>query len=420
MPSPRGCPQTPLPLRALALLGLALLAACRSADHAMYNLREVVHSDGRAKRTGRPMSGLEYEFRQSLEGLRVSFAGLGGDGGDGPAPAIKDPLGDSVEALLELQHLSGEDVLESGQMVEAFTWMSEPGVRYLMARERAVLALGEAGARLGVDGPETRAAESEAASVEEVAAALRGVVGQLQVQVAAARAGASIEDAVQAAAEPIPETLSLFDDPPPATTEAVELAPAAAPQVAPEPQSLSEACEAVRALDLDRYGARRALSLLNALLRLPNLNEEERATLSDLSWELQRTCVGLALFGALNDPHHIVAAAGIEASVVSSGNSRPDVLRAGLQPVHPVVLERSLRMVRQYGLPDFERELDLAEEEVLRESFLFRLVNLTRHSDLRASVAACRALGAVSGAPFESLRFEDWVRWWRERPEAGS
>ena len=283
-------------------------------------------------------------------------------------------------------------------------------MRYVLARERATLGLGQIGKRLGVPGPQDPPPGQVPASIPEVATALRGLLGALDYELGA---GMDVDRALQEAEEPLPLEQARLDDGALADRGSADLVAASAPA------DLSAACAEVLALDLDRYGARRTLALLNALLALPGLPQSDQVALEELSWEVQRLCVGLALSGALRDPHPTVAAAAVEASVIASDNMRADVLRAGLMPVHPTVLLRSLELVRDHGIPGLGGDFSEEERAESDEEILVRLLSLTRHPDNRASAAACRALGAVSDAGFQSLQFEDWVRWWRERPELG-
>ena len=168
-PSSRGRRAPGAGLAALALA--ALLGGCRSADAALYNLRQVHDPDGTISRTGAPMAAFQYELRRALGGLRLNLGQAFGDVSADPEKAgaelIDDPLEESLDALLDLADCDSEDPRVGGLQVEAYAWLSEPRQPYVLSRERAVLELGAAGARLGVDGSGALGAEDEATPAAE-------------------------------------------------------------------------------------------------------------------------------------------------------------------------------------------------------------------------------------------------------------
>jgi hypothetical protein len=78
---------------------------------------------------------------------------------------------------------------------------------------------------------------------------------------------------------------------------------------------------------------------------------------------------------------------------------------------------RLLDLIRDHGLPR-SADLDAERASVLRHEQLGLLMTIAvrvSEFDEHVRAAAMRALGAVSGSGFQSLRFEDWTAWWQSQ-----
>lgn len=371
-------PSQPLRRCASALFwaGLLLSPACNLPRAKLANLREAHQPDGQLSYRGRVQNDMEFALSAALSNSSVKIQGLEGlNAEDAP---IADPCGVDLENLNDLADADSSDIYNSGVQVEAFGWLG-PDDQYLLGRERAVIELGRAARRLGLEGP--LIAPEGAATPEELsgvlAALARGGLGSLPREV----------EADLTAGEPQPER-SL---------------------------DLSSAIEAIRGLTLDRAGALRVLAVCDVLfLRSDALRKgstPEAEALRHLALEVQSTIVALALGEALDDPAPLVRAAAYEALGSLPGGAPPGLLQLAATDSEPEVASRGLLVVAHRGLP-LER-LPEDEREAARGLWIDFLVGQCQVPDGRVSFAACQALTRVVPDGPEGLRPEVWTAWWR-------
>ena len=365
-------------------------AGCRVADARVANLREVHHPDGRPKRVGVVRNDLQYLLGTALGRLNVRAEQLR----VGKEKEIEDPLGVCFQNVLGLADCDRDETRVLLLQAEMFGWLAVQDT-YALTRERCLLELADVGRRLGVREPAplrpVDGAEGELpppAGPEEIAAVLSGLVR---------------------AARPLLGATAAADDP---------FAEVAAPDAAAEGEALSRACAAARDLPLDLDGARR---LLDALIGLSGGDALERPALEPLRRlrdDVARRIVANAFAGGLDDPEPRVRAAALAGLVRLAGGVGATVLERGLHDPDPLVVRRTARLVRRFGLPPAggagSGEPAAAEAAARdEERWLRLLVERAQSLDGPVSVAACRALAAVTGRP-ESLRPETWLTWWED------
>ncbi len=388
--------------RAALLASLPLLVlGCTSVDSTLYNLRQVHDADGDVRRIGAPVGAFEYQLRRLVGDLNVNITFVEDLSDELEQEAIEDPLEKCLDALLDLADFDSDMPRIAGIQVETYTWLAVED-EYVLGRERSVLELGRAGRRLAIDGPRPLPEDAVPATPGEVGAAVLEIVRTTRRTVDAAR-----EDDILAGAE--------------AALEA-DVASAAG-----QARDLAEACERTAALTLDREGARRVLSVCNALMEL-GLGGAAGGAIHELSLEMQRRCVRQALAAALGDPHAAVRAAAVEASVVASRNRAPRIVRLAFLDPTEVVFLRAVDMIAEHGLPAPEPDADeLSASQLARfeRDWIELLVDATVYPTSRfapdahtrrVAMRASLALGRVSGAGFYSLRGEDWQAWARSLP----
>lgn len=375
-------------LRTLASIGAAamlLLPSCQMAATNVHNLEELHWSDGRHKRTGHIWNDYEYAVRVGIRGLLKGF----GSAATTDAPEeIDDPLEVCVENLGELVEFSDDDPWTAARQIELCARIAVEDPWHL-SREIAVRELGRHGERLTLRGhpPEVRA--GPAADVDAVRDALQRLI-QASGPVLRNEADATGEFAL--------------------------------------------ACDALRALELDRDGAVRLLRSVAVLERARPANDQRLAPLRELGLDLQRTCVTLALESALRDepPREVggsnpgwnnprVRAAAIEACVEAWGDSMLARLLLDFSPRERDA-QRTLaflRQIRRRGLPPPPPELspeDRAKAGELWTEAVYRIA--TEHPEGEVRLAAMAALGKLSGREPYSVREEDWQAWWLARASA--
>jgi len=361
--------------RALGLLLAAFLVpACRVPDAKVWNLRQLHEFDGTPARRG----NVKSDFRYVVDRLLTSSGLTSAEALQGGESSIEDPWGRCLANLNGLAHC-GTDERTLFLQAEMFGWLAVDDP-YPLSRERAAAGLGAVGEALGIGSPAPFDPDQEPARPADVGAALTELLRAVQ------------------------PALDGGDDP--------ALQPA-----------LAAACAAAGALPYDRDGARRMLSATTSLLdRAPagaggadrrgdGGGGEGWAALAALRRQLAAATVRYALASTLSDPDERVRAAGVEAVSRVQGHDDARLLLAALADKSPLVLERAVRLLRRHGFP---APAGAAPEDLarLRETFLAQLVRCARHRDGPVSVAACRALGDLSGSGVRSLRPEVWSRWW--------
>ncbi len=356
-------PMTRAPsLRRTALCGLVLgllpgsFAACRLADAKIWNLREVHRPDGRTKYVGRLHSDVEHVLRNMFEFTNFR--------GGAPAEAekkVEDPLGECLDNLIELADCGRDDARILFAMVEVVSWLAKD-CEYPLSRERCALELASLGERLGLAGPIE--APAEAAGVEPVSTA--------------------IEDLTRGVVDALASDAS-------------------------RPGGLKQACEGVRALALDREGARRLLSVANLLLDRVGAAVPAVRDLVLLRAELGRRCAGLALADVLVDPRPRVRAAALRTALALEPRAAAKRLEAGLDDEGLEVKLVAVRSLGRLGVPESEGADGRDEAH-----WVEKLIELLRGSfDEELSVALCRTLARWTGRP-ENLHPEAWVEWWED------
>jgi len=310
-------------------------------------------------------------------------------GGRGPyknppaEKAVKNPPKRCLGALL---HLDAGDVspsLEAAQVRQcAFVAMR---CRYYLSRERAVLELGAAAVRLGLDEPV--APPEEPTDAGELTEAVRGLI-----------------------------------------EVATRLRTKGAPLDATDGADLEAACALVLEQPLDLEAGRRVLKAIELFDLPPRSPDDPFAALYDLSEDVQRQLVVQGLSAGRRDRHPRVRAAGLRANHQAYGDAFLlfELLRleSALDkntelPFEGEALVELLRLVVEHGLPQAE-EVNAFQQQELRMRMLFTLVRVAMsfsafENPVRSM--AMRALGAASGAGFESQLFEDWTAWWTEYGE---
>ena len=350
-------------------LGLVALAGCHVVESQVWNLDQLHASEGRHLYHGALQNDLEYFLRHELA---LVLGDTTRDWLAKEAPdRIEDPSLECLANLIELAEYDPTDPRVSGRQVEWFSRLAA-GDPARLSRERSTLELGRLGARLGTGLPEALDPAIRASGPEDVSRA--------QAALVRAWRGGRGEDGA----------------PPP---------------------DLAGAAAAVRTLPLDLDGSRRMLRVATELLRSQGLGTEKGDVLAALVLDLERTCVRRALASALLDPEAVVRAAAVEAAVDCAG---PEVLGPVLAQLgrerSTEVLLRVLALVAEHGLPAPPAELAPEAAAQWPERMLGTIYGmLVQRSESVIRVAAMQTLGRVSGAGFESLREEDWQRWWLAR-----
>jgi hypothetical protein len=354
----------------LGLLGPLALGACRLPEAHVYNLREVREPDGSARRVGAPMKVAEYVVRNSV--LLAMSGGELASAAQKEADVVEDPDAIALDNLIQLGRCDRSDPWVLGLQVEMATWLAvDDG--YRLARERAVIALGELGRALGVAVPLQLEPGDVPATPDDLVGPLGDLVRHVRVY-------------LQLGTPPGPE--------------------------------LAEACAELREQVLDRDGARRVMAAANALLEQGGRDAPALAPLAELFRFSAARAVGLALGEALRDRDPVVRAAAFEASLVASDDELAGLRIQGLQDPAEEVLVAVLAGIRDRGLK-VPAGLGPEDVESMRLAFTDQMIALTR--DLRGTVSctACAALARVTDSGLTTYRWEEWNRWW-EREVAAS
>jgi len=356
------------PLAAL----LAACPACHSVDAKVHNLGELHNDDGKVSYKAALMGDSEYVMRRAFS-ASAPF-GIEFDFQNKDPELIEDPSEACLQELLALERYSPSHSRYLALRTEMYAWLAT-GDPYVLARERCVLELAEIGQRLQLDAPMENPAESEQPSVEELTQRITDLI-----QTAAPLVGAGER-----------------------TTEL----------------TLAEACDAISALKLGIPAGRRVLRTSAVLLSSSKSGAREFDPLRQLVFDVARRLTAIALGEARNDSSPTVRAAAVLAWTHATDNRAGELMVAAMGDSEPLVVHRLFQEVAAHGIPRPMAELDEDERAAWKENWIANLVRMAReHPDGKVSVAACKALTVVSDAGFESLRFEDWVRWWVEREAA--
>lgn len=370
-------------LGALLVCAAGLAGGCRIASAKLWNLEQVHADDGSVRRIGDIRSDIEHAIKSG--GLPFRPAGLFeqlGDFGAERARPIRDPLGECLENQIELGQCDLSDPALRGRAIAMYAFLAASD-GWFLARERAIVECAKLARVEGVDAPLEK--PPHAADAPTVRAALARVHRAFGVPFG--------DGTDETAAAPAP----------------FGMRPRA------EPGSIDGALQALRELELDLDGARRALTATSLLVERAQSLERLGAGLAGVQAELRRRTLALALGAVLADEHDYVRAAAYD-SVLHLG-ARPDGPRTqrALLDEGPEVALAALRVIEERGLPSAP---PIAVDDMPSSSWIELLVALAPSHEGRRSAAVCRALRAVEPNGPGSQRFEEWVRWWNEQRAA--
>ena len=361
----------------LLCLALGAAASCATPETSAWNLRQVHDPDGSASYTGNLRTDLEARLLGSGElgtigGQRLpSVAEIFGIEGsvDQTEAGIDDPYQVALENVVELASFDPESDPEVRALqVETFGWLSADSA-FPLVRERATLELGRLGRIVELTEPRALSADATPVGPEELKTLLGDVV-------TAARGGGALD----------------------------------------------EASAALTAAALDREGLRRAVRTL-AILRFGGQagGAPVRAAfgrgvvdpLGDAHDALQRELLSQSLAAALDDRNAHVRAAAVEAAVVATDNGLAGLLQGAiLRGGDEVVLTRALELLRTRGIPRWDGADSPEAEEQYRLSWVGLCVGILRSIfEGPVAIRAAQALRELAPEGPNTLRAEDWIRW---------
>jgi len=341
------------------------------------NLEALHNSTGGHRYTARMVGDMGYALgRQNwtIAGLQI---GRGRSGADrAKEETIENPAELCLELLEELLDFDSSDHPRLACIQVA--WCARLAVEdpSVLTRERAVLGLGPLGAQVGFDRLLRLDPETPRAGPEEVAGLLSGLLTAVRVR----REG----------------TILLSGG---------------------GTKSLEEAIGEVSDATYDVDGARRVLVAVGALLQDADEESEESTRLLALAEELQRRTIGLTLGLTLGEESPFVRAATARAATEAGG----ELLLARF--MHTLTVERDpiavrlfLELLAERGLPGRPPEIPEEEFPALREGWLDAIVgHALDDPESMVRVKAMQALSAAVDDGPDTLREEDWERWWFAR-----
>jgi hypothetical protein len=257
---------------------LSGLAGCKVADAKIYNLSELHDGESHHRYNAALEGDFEYIIRHELLGL---FQTAGKDLAAKSDSRVDAPADECLENLIELEEIDSGNPVTAGRQVQWFARLAVEDPWHL-SRERAVLALTAAGSRLGAGLPSALGSDQKAADADLVVSTLTPLVKTLHAV--------------------LDKTATRAD--------------------------LEQACAAVRALDLDMSGARRALEFVVTLQQTAGTRSPDVAPLAELSLDLQRVCVRRALATAIDDKDPLVRAAALRGAHRRPARDRHGPLRS--------------------------------------------------------------------------------------------
>lgn len=371
----------------LAAAAALLFASCATANRAFdaldvinlpetraYNLEQLHQADHHHRHVAHQTGDVQYLMKRGVAGFQPGRHIYD----EAQLEKIDDPSIECLAELISLCKFDPESTITSSLQVE---WCVRIAVEdaWRLSRERALFELGRAAQRLEVGVPQG-IPEGTASSVDEVVTAITKLIRAYRPTVE------------RSERELYPE----------------------------EWTALEEAIAGIRALTLDLESGRRTLKGINALLGPVKRKERVRALLDPLALELQRTLVSQAINAALNDPLPSVRAVAVYVAVQSGGDV---VLAQSLTQLGPQTSEEVIgtvmRLVELYGLPEENDQLKGEIYDRARQQWLGIIVEFAvNHPSGEVRVRCMRALREASGAQLDSLREEDWQRWWQGVLEA--
>jgi hypothetical protein len=342
-------------------------AACQVSEAKIHNLDQLHDSTTRHRYSAALESDFEYFWRHQVLG---AFRFESGDPTQKDRSRVEAPADECLENLIELAEIETTDPVLYGRQIEWFTRLAieDP---WSLTRERAITALTQAGIELDVGLPRGLGGDQAAATPDVVSDA-------------AARLVKSVHEVIDGTAQRA---------------------------------DLEAACAALKKLDLDIGGARRALRIAIELVKAGGTNDDDLAPLTTLATDLEKLCIRRALAVAIDDKEPRVRAAALASSARIGGATAIDaVLFDRMQKdAEPDVTIAIVDTIATYGREALAR----TKNEAARDEWLAALWNLVetrRESEVR--VHAMLALGALSDSGIKSLREEDWQAWWYAREAA--
>ncbi len=364
-------------LQLLSLTGILFVSSCSSLDFVEipeakdWNLQQLHADDGSHKLRAATMGDLSYFVRFGLGGYFQNSREAIQATSETKQKHVPDQV---LENLQALSSFSPKDPRIAAMQAKWAIWLAVADP-WPLVRERAVLQLGQLSDRLELNALPGLPKPSEVSGREEVEVALTQLIRAAKTSVYELRA---------------PDESEVLD--------------------------IEAACDLVRELTLIVETGHDALEVIEVLLNTGDVGPEFRDPIRELAHDLARDLAGQALARAVRDPEPVVRAAAIQAIVESTGT---DVLRTVIEQMarepSPVVLTRVLRLIRSYGLPEVPSEIAAEAAARIREVWIDVLYSFATAHDIGiVRVNAMRTLNAVVGGP-NSLRGEDWQRWWYER-----
>lgn len=339
-----------------------------------YNLEQLHQADHNHRFVAHQMGDVQYLMKRGIAGFQPGRHLYD----EAQVKKIDDPTIECLAELISLCKFDPDNTVTSSLQVE---WCARIATQdsWRLSRERALFELGRAAQRLAVGVPQGVDPKA-AASVEEVVDAITKLIRAYRPTV-----------------ERSPKDLT--------------------PE---EWTALEDAVEGIRALTLDLESGRRTLKAVNALLAPAKRKGRMRALLDPLALDLQRRLVSQAINAALSDTLPSVRAVAVWVAVQSGGDV---VLAQSLAQLGPQTSEEvigsTMRLVELYGLPEEFEGLSGENYERARMRWLAVIVEFAvNHPSGEVRVRCMRALREVSGADLDSLREEDWQRWWQGVLEA--
>lgn len=352
------------PALACALLCTLAFSGCKIAEAHVHNLDQLHDPESHHRYSAALEGDFEFFLRHKVLGLVTS---TGAKLATKSPSKVDAPADECLKNLIELEQSNSTDPVVQGRMIE---WFARLAVEdpWSLSRERAITALAAAGVRLAAGMPAGLGGDQKPADGDAIANALTPLVKALR----------SVLDKSGTRAD------------------------------------LEAACDAVRALDLDLGGARRALRVVVELQNVSSSRSEDAAPVGKLAVDLQRLCIKRALSRAIDDPTPRVRGAALASVAKVGGRVAIDTVlfdRLRRDPELEVAVS-IVDTVAAAGLsrPD-AKSPGRAPDEWL--GAIYALIEQRHDSEVR--LHAMMALAQLSGSGIQSLREEDWQSWWLAR-----
>lgn len=354
----------------VAASALCLLAACRGVDAQAHDIRALHRPDGSIRSVAAVVGGTEFTFGRMGATPRMpagdwallaaySDEPVSGDllfnpEADVAPKRVRKPQRRSTERLLELSGASDRDPYTAGVKVELAAFLATRS-RSKVTREMAVRILGEAARR--TETPYVLQTVEDPADPDRVRAALE-----------------TLADAIDGEGD------------------------------------VTASAEALGAMPLELDDWRRVLRATTALRQVIPQRQWADEGLADLHLEAQSNCAAFGLGRALRDPSEWVAGAATEETLSFDRSRSFEIFRDSLDALSYSIARAVLDSVIEHGLPESDPPKEVWLEYLVRAALTLQDNQSLEDDQLR--VRAFRALGLVSDAGFESLRPEDWTRWY--------